>query len=121
MMRSEASAAHQPVHVVEPGGQPRQVPVALVAGAGKVDGRGQRRVEGLEAGAVLALFGEVEQALFGLLDLAPRRLLDGGVVGDVDHGLADADERTAQRQVVDRAAVVLGIDDAGASAARRAR
>ena len=33
------------------------------------------------------------------------------VVGDVDHVLADADERAAERQVVDGAAVVLGIDD----------
>ena len=42
---------------------------------------------------------------------APRRLLDGRVVGDVDHVLADADQRAAERQVVDRAAVVLGVDD----------
>ena len=31
-------AAHQPVEVVEPGGEARQVPVALVGGAGEVDG-----------------------------------------------------------------------------------
>ena len=31
--------------------------------------REQRRLEGLEAGAVLALFGEIEEPLLGLLDL----------------------------------------------------
>ncbi len=71
----------------------------------------QRRLEGLETGAVLALFGEVEQALLGLLDLRPRRLFHGRVIGDVDHVLADADQRAAQRQIVDGAAVILGVDD----------
>ncbi len=87
--------------------------VALVGGAGEVDGAGQRRVEGLETGAVLTFLRQIEELLLGFLDLGAGSLLHGGVIGDIDHVLANADQRTAQRQVVDRAAVVLGIDDGG--------
>ena len=37
----------------------------------------------------------------------------GASIGDVDHVLADLDQRAADRQVVDGMAVVLGIDDGG--------
>ncbi len=87
--------------------------VALVGGARHVDGGEQRRLEGVEAGVVAALLGELEQALLRLLDLRHGRLLDGRIVRDVDHVLADSDERAAEREVVDRTAVVLGVDNGG--------
>ena len=94
--------AHQPVEIVEPGGEAGEMAVALVGGARHVDGGEQRRLEGVEAAVVVALLGELEQALLGLLDLRPRRLLDRRVIGDVDHVLADADEGAADGEVVDR-------------------
>ena len=39
--------------------------------------------------------------------------VDRRVEGDVDHVLADADQVAAHRQIVDGAAVILGIDDGG--------
>ncbi len=89
-------AAHQPVEIAEPGGEAGQVAVALVGGAGHVDGGEQRGLEGLEAAVVLALLGELEEALLRLLDLLARRHLDRRVIGDVDHVLADADQRPAE-------------------------
>ena len=66
--------AHQPVEIVEAGGEAGQVAVALVGGARHVDGGEQRRLEGVEAAVVVALLGELEQPLLGLLDLRRRRL-----------------------------------------------
>src|SRR5262249_8211132 len=39
--------------------------------------------------------------------------VDRRVVGGVDHGLADADELAADGEIVDGAAVILGVDDGG--------
>ncbi len=49
--------------------------------------------------------------LLGLLDLLGRRGVDAVVVGGVDDVLAEADELAPQVEVVDRPAVVLGVDD----------
>ena len=38
-------------------------------------------------------------------------MIDGALVGRVDHVLADDDQRAPRRQVVDRAAILGGIDD----------
>ena len=107
----------QPAHLVveadELGGDAGQVAVALVGVAGHVDGVGQRRVEAEEALAVLVGLGEREQARLGLLDLLLGREVDGRIVGDVDHVLADQDQLAAGGEVVDGAAVVAGVDDGG--------
>ena len=103
--------AHQPVEILQPRRQARQVAIALVRGTRHVDGVEERRFESVEAGVVVAALGELEQALFGVLDLRRRRLLDRRVVGNVDHVLADADQRAANGEVVDRAPVVLRVDD----------
>src|SRR3546814_11979378 len=55
----------------------------------------------------------LEQPLFGFLDLVGGGFLDLGVIGAVDHILADADQLAPQRQVMDHLGVVFGIDDGG--------
>ena len=45
--------------------------------------------------------------------MALRRGVDRRIISEVDHVLADGDEVTPDRQIVDCAAVVLGIDDGG--------
>ena len=67
----------------------------------------------LEAAVVAAGLGQFVQPALGVLDLVARREIDRRVEGDVDHVLADDDQRAADRQVVDGVAVVLGIDDGG--------
>ena len=69
--------------------------------------------EALEAAVVAAGLGELVEPPLGVLDLVARRKVDRRVVGDVDHVLADDDQRAADREIVDGAAVVLGIDDGG--------
>ena len=71
----------------------------------------ERLREALEAAVVAALFGDLVEAPLGLLDLLARRQVDGRIVGRVHHVLADADEVAAHGEVVDRAAVILGVDD----------
>ena len=78
-----------------------------------VDGGGQRLGEALEAAVVAAGLGQFVELALGLLDLVARREIDRRVEGDVDHVLADDDQRAADRQIVDGAAVILGIDDGG--------
>ena len=102
MTRSDAwSPPIWPVEIGEPRREARKVAVALVGGAGHVDGGEERGVEGLEAAVELALLGDLVEPLLRLLDLLLRRHLDRRVIGDVDHVLADADERPAERKVVD--------------------
>ena len=73
----------------------------------------QRLRETLEAAVVAAGFGQFVQPALGVLDLRARREIHRRVEGDIDHVLADPDQVAAQRQFVDRAAVVLGVDDGG--------
>jgi hypothetical protein len=54
---------------------------------------------------------EIVETALGVLDLLARRKIDRRVIGDVDHVLADDDQRAADGEIIDRAAVVLGIDD----------
>ena len=69
--------------------------------------------EALEAAFVAAGFGEFVELAFGVLDLRARGKVHRRVEGDVDHVLADPDQVAAQRHVVDRAAVILRVDDRG--------
>ena len=69
--------------------------------------------EGLEARAVFAGLGKLVELLLGLLDLHRGRRVDRRIEGGVDHLLADLDQLAADGEVVDGAAVILGIDDGG--------
>ena len=69
--------------------------------------------EALEAAVIAAGLGQFVELALGVLDLRARREIHRRVEGDIDHVLADPDQVAAQRQVVDRAAVILGVDDGG--------
>ena len=106
-------AAHHAVEIVEPGGDAGQLSVALEGMRRHVDRGGERLRETLEAAVVAPGLGQLVQPPLGVLDLVARREIDRRVEGDVDHVLADDDQRAADRQVVDGMAVILGIDDGG--------
>ncbi len=101
------------IEVLELGRQARQLAVALIGVGRHLERRGQRRFESLEAAAVTADLGELVQAPLGVLDLLARREIDRRVEGDIDHVLADLDQIAPDREVVDRASVIGGIDDGG--------
>ena len=106
-------AAHLAVEVGQAGGDAGQLAVALVGLGRHVDRGGERVREALEAAVVAPGLGQLVEPPLGLLDLVARRGLDRRVVGDVDHVLADADQVAAHGEVVDGAAVILGVDDRG--------
>ena len=106
-------SAHAMVEIGEAGGETRQAAVAPIGIGGHVDGVGQRGGEGLEARAVFAGLGQLVKLLLGVLDLGRRRRVDRRIEGGVDHRLADLNELAADGEVVDGAAVILGIDDGG--------
>ena len=113
-MMTRSEACRPPIlwsRSARPVAMPRQVPVALVGLGGHVDGDLQRVGEALEAAAVAAALGDLVELALGLLDLLARAGVDRRVIGDVDDVLADADQVAPDRQIVDRAAVVLGVDD----------
>ena len=104
-------AAHHSVEIIEPRGDTRQFAVALEGVSGHVDRGRECLGEALKATVVSAGLGEFVQPPLGVLDLIAWGKIDWGVKGDVDHVLADLDQRAADRQVVDRMAVIFGIDD----------
>ncbi len=85
--------------------------VALVGLGGHVDGDLQRVGKTLEAAVVAPALGDLVEAALGLLDLLARGRIDRRVIGDVDHVLADVDQLAPHRQIVDGAAVIVGVDD----------
>ena len=96
-----------------PVAMPESLPSRLKAFAAMSIGGRERVGKALEAAVVAAGLGEFVEPPLRLLDLVARRGLDGRVVGHVDHVLADPDQIAADGEVVDRAAVVLGVDDGG--------
>ena len=104
-------AAHPGIEIGQAGGEPRQAAVALIGPRRHVDRGGERLGETLEAALVASGFGELEELALGVFDVALRRRIDRRVVGEVDHVLADGDQVAADRQIVDGAAVILGVDD----------
>ena len=106
-------AAHVAVEIDEAGGDAAQIAVALIRPGGHVD-RGLQRVrEALEAAVVASALGDLVEAALGLLDLFARARIDRRVIGDIDRVLADQDEFAPDRQVIDGAAVIIGVDDGG--------
>jgi hypothetical protein len=73
--------------------------------------RGERLREALEAPVVSTGFRQLVKSSFRVFDLISRRKINRRIVGDVDHILADLDERTTDRQVVNRMPVVFSVDD----------
>ena len=104
-------AAHHAVEIIKAGGDAGQFPIALKGVRGHVDGRGQGLGEALETTVISACFGQFIKPSFGVFDLVARREIDRRVEGDIHHVLANLDQRAAHRKIVDRAAIVLGIDD----------
>ena len=100
----------QAVEIDEAGRRAGEPAVALIGLLDHLDGAGQRRGELLPAGIDAAFFGKLVEAVLSRFDLLRRRLVERPVVGVVHHFLADADEGAAQRQVVDRPSVMLGVD-----------
>ena len=97
----------------KPGCDARQLAVALKGFGRHIDRDGQSLRKALEAAIVAAGFGQFIQPALGVLDLRARRKIHRRVEGDIDHVLADPDQVAAQRQFVDRAPVILGVDDGG--------
>ena len=85
--------------------------IALLGDGRHVDRKRHGIVERLEAAVVAAVFGQFEQPALGILDLRLRRHVERRVIGDVDHVLADGDQCSTQRQIVDGAAIILRVDD----------
>ena len=104
-------AAHIAVEVGQPGGDAAQRPFALVSAGGHVDSDFQRFGEALEAAVVPSGLGDLVEAPLGLLDLVARARIDRRVIGDVDDILADRNELAPHGEVVDAAAIVVGVDD----------
>ena len=90
---------------------PLSDPVALVGLGGHVDGDLERVGKALEAAVVAAGLGDLVEAPLGLLDLLARARIDRRVIGDVDDVLADRDQFAPHGEIIDAAAVVVGVDD----------
>ena len=106
-------SAHLGIEVAQAGRDARQAAVALVGVCRHVDGGGQRIGKALEAAVITAGLGDFVEAFFRLLDLLRGEEFDRRVERLVHQILADADQVPAQRQIVDRASVILRIDDGG--------
>src|SRR5271154_3066584 len=104
-------AAHIAVEVGQPGGDAAQRPFALVGAGGHVDSDFQRFGEALKAAVVPPGLGDLVQAPLGLLDLVARARIDRRVKGDIDDILADRNEFAPHGEVIDAAAIVVGVDD----------
>ena len=106
-------AAHLDVEVAQAGGDAGQFAVALKRFRRHVDGRGEGLRKALEAAVIAAGFRQFIQPALGILDLGARREIHRRIEGDIDHVLADPDQVAAQRQLIDRPPVILGVDDGG--------
>src|SRR6266581_5427271 len=78
---------------------------------GHIDGCGEGLGETLEASIVSTSLRQLIESSLGVLDLIAWRKIDRCVVGDIDHALADLDQRAPDRQFVNGMAVILRIDD----------
>ncbi len=78
---------------------------------GRVDGAGHGRAERAKPALALAGRGKVEQLFFGALDLGGRRIVEILAERVVDDVLADRDQLSPEKQVIDVAPIILGVDD----------
>ena len=103
--------AHVAVEIEKAGGDSRERALPFIRLRGHVDGDLQRVGEALEAPVISTALGNLIKAPLRVLDLLARARIDRGVVGDVDDLLADRDELAPEREVIDAAPVVVGVDD----------
>ncbi len=103
--------AHHGVEVGQARRKPRQPTIALIRLGRHLDRLGRGIAERHEARAVLALVGQVEQPLLGLLDLRLRRRLDRRIVGHVHQVPADDDQLAPHGQIVDHPPIGRRVDD----------
>ncbi len=92
-------------------GEAGQSAIAFVGARRHFDGVGCGVAERHEAGTIFALVRKIEEAGLHSLDLRLRRRIDGRIIGQIHHVLADNDQLPANRQIVDGAPVGLRIDD----------
>lgn len=78
---------------------------------GYFDCFGKCVVEGYEFVVVVVGFGQVEQVVFGIVDLLVWWYVDWGVKGDVDYVFVDLDQIVVDGKVVNCVFIVFGIDD----------
>ena len=105
-------AAHFFVQVAQAGIQAGDRTLILMRGGGDVDCCNQGFFKRDQPAFGAASGGEVEQGLFGRLDLGGAVQLRLGAEGAVDRDLADINQLAADPGVVDGAAVIAGVDDA---------
>ena len=103
--------AHARIERVDAGRDARKPALALEGGAGHVERDVDRRTEIGKPAIISPGLGQFVEPALRVLDLLLRRHVDRRVIGDVDHVLADGDELPAAVEVIDRAAVILRVDD----------
>ena len=103
--------AKQVIEINQSGGDAGHTAFAVISALHGDDGVGHGIAERSESTFRRSLLGEIEKLLLSLLDLLARRNVDLVVVGLVDDVLAEGDELAPEIEVVDRAGVVLGVDD----------
>ena len=104
-------AAQFLVEIAETGRDARGLAAALIGRLGDPGGIGQGFLERLEAAFGGTLGRQIEQLLFGHLDLLARIEVDILLERLVDDVAADFDQLAAEMQIVDLPAIIGGIDD----------
>jgi hypothetical protein len=106
-------AAQPAVEAPEPCGHASDAAVVVERQLGAFGSPAQRLVQGLHPAPSVSCLGELEQTAFGLFDNIRRAslMLQPEVIGITQDLLAQRDQLAAHIQVMDRAAVILGIDD----------
>ena len=105
--------AHLIIEIGQACCQTGKAAVALIGARRHVDRCRERLGEALETRIVTAGLGNFVKLSLGLLDVLQRGRIDRRIIGEVHHVLADRDQVAADREIVDRAAVILGVDDRG--------
>ena len=104
-------AAHLPVESLKPRRDAGQAAIAILGRGRHLNSQIDRVAERLEAAIVTPGLCEFEEPALGILDLHLRLHVERGVIGQIDDVFAETDQRAANGEVVDRAAIVAGVDD----------
>ena len=106
-------AAHLDVEIAQAGRDARQFAVALERLGRHIDGDGEGLGKFLEPAVIAAGLGQLVKPALGVFDLRAGGKVHRRVEGDIDHVFADPDQVAAQCQLVDGAAIVVGVDNGG--------
>ena len=104
-------ASHELVELREASGDANNAPIPLEGVGCLIDSGEESVLERPEAALGPAGGGEIEEPLLRGLDLIYGIVLEVMGEGLVDHVLAERDQLAPQVEIVDGAAVILGIDD----------